>query len=183
MKQKTTKLILIAFALAIMPITIYAQLDNFKLKNYKLPDLKRQGVDINFGLAGRYKDERFIKMAGDNKETSFNSNFSGLYFSYRNSRRYQGSFSTYLSGNYNDIKHKYENLNKDDAKDLYSSFNINTNNKFYFHKQYFFGVNAYAGLNYNQGKSSEKFLIMNNFLIDLNIKVKIQVTMLGYLFL
>jgi hypothetical protein len=80
MKQKTTKLILIIFALVIVPFTIHAQLDNFKLKNYKLPDLKRQGIDLNFGINGGYYSFKYIEMEGDHTQASFDSDLTGNYF-------------------------------------------------------------------------------------------------------
>jgi len=69
----------------------YAQLDEFKLSDYKLPDIKRHQLDLKFDLNGN------MRIRDQFTEKSYYDSYSGSgmfmpeYRFYRNSRRYQGN--------------------------------------------------------------------------------------------
>ena len=122
----------ITFAL-IFTISFFckAQLDEFKLSDFKLPDIKRHQLDLNFDLNGN------MRIRDKFSEKSYYNSYSGNgmlmpeYKFYRNSRRYQGNQVArfdldYRSGR-SENQHEFSTNNILHENNEYKTFNTGLN--------------------------------------------------------
>jgi len=146
--------------------SLVAQIESFKLSDYKLPDLKRQGIDIKFGLGGNQYEDKYIGEVGDNKKSSYNGNLVGNYFLYRNTRKYQGTISTSVNGRYSFNKEKKESSDFHKYIYTHSGFSASSNNRFYFRNDFFIGLEAFASISTNLNERKEEDIDNNSFISE-----------------
>ncbi len=142
--MKTLKITFSLVAFSFM-LVANAQIDSFKLANYKLPYVKRKMLEMSFNLAG---DNDWSKMerkssSNVNKANDFNlgGNIDLNYSDFFNQEKRQGQsqINLFLSPNFRKYKSKgsgYTPKIKD--KNLSSSFYLNRKDRFYFKPKLFF---------------------------------------------
>ncbi len=135
------KLLILAIGLA-MPIFSFSQLSNFDLSSYKLPDITINKLDFTFDLSGEQSalDDQINSNPNNRSKKNVWAQTEFNYYRFRNKSNYQGSLSVdyVLSGSLEWL------INREDTMDLKKSYNsdldVNSQNKFYFIKDWFIGV-------------------------------------------
>ncbi len=140
------KITLLACCFAMSLSTTYAQSNTEKqyhfLRDYKAPDFKQKRFDIGFNLFGS-------GVTGDIKLHSFNERSNFNYSQYANSAKYQGSLnvglltdiSLYKNEDFKDFRMDYETV-------------LNTQNRFFFNKEWFIGFHNRLGIGYESENDS-----------------------------
>lgn len=142
--------LLMACCIAISLNSTYAQSQNEKkyryLRDYKAPDFKQRRFDLGFSLYGN-------STYGTDKPKRFSENSDFRYSQYSNSAKYQGDLRLGLSTYVNSFK-------IDDYRDLNMHFeiNVNTENRFFFNKEWFVGVHSRNIFGYFGYKSTNDYV-------------------------
>lgn len=150
-------------SLIISSITSFAQLEDFKLSEYKLPDLKRQQLDLITNFGGFYENDN--RISGDRSSKIFNgSGMMDIYYNfYRNSAKYQGSQSALLGGSYrvSNYEYIYTNSSYQNNERKYSRWvgeiDLQSDNRLYFDDLNFFEIDLnakYSNQHYNTNNNS-----------------------------
>ncbi len=113
-------------------------LSDFKLSDYKLADVNQQRLNLDFGFS-----------LSSRQFNSFNNNdilgnFSPTYFTYRNTRKYQGEGSYNLRTSFfkNSNQRNTDFTNKRNLTRL--GFSVNVQNRFYKNEKLFFELDLIA---------------------------------------
>ncbi|MBE9469153.1 MAG: hypothetical protein IMY72_12645 [Bacteroidetes bacterium] len=130
----------------------YAQLNNFNLSDYKLPDLERRSLETNFNLSGQ-NDYYKINPYGQDK-TGENSYYGNIYINYKhylNSAKLQQETNLGLnfSSNFYNRKEDKELVSK--SSNINPQIYLQRNNRKYFNTNYFFETDVF--LNYQYGRN------------------------------
>jgi hypothetical protein len=145
---------LLLFSLAALPLAGHAQLSSYKLSDYVNPDYHYQSLDFQFNASNAYNPYTTIQDGDKNTETKSKANGSvaGTYYSYRNSRNYQGDLTGSLSysGAYSYDK---DGSAKTKNYGYAPSLSITSNNRFYGSNLYFFELSPSASINYSYSKT------------------------------
>ncbi|HPE56339.1 MAG TPA: hypothetical protein P5514_01220 [Bacteroidales bacterium] len=171
MKKSLFVLFVICFALGINYSKAQDSLKLFDLSRYKLPDLKRQQLDIqtNLGTALNIDDDHNDNRRINRSYTS--ANLAATYRLYRNSRKYQGdqilqNSSIIYHYKYDDFQIPYPNISKNDkseSDDFRNFLDLQSYNRFYFNGLNFVEVSPYVtGEIYNSKSSSDQNLFIYN---------------------
>ncbi|MBI9068339.1 MAG: hypothetical protein JEZ09_13680 [Salinivirgaceae bacterium] len=142
MKKLTIVLMVL---LCLFANSIFSQISNYNLSDYKVPNLKRHALSTNFSInstKNATKEEYKDTITSTNNEHSsldINSNISLGYYGYFNLDKYQGnqSFKTRTSPSYSVNKDSIGTTNESFSKNIY--LNITSTNRYYLHKKYFLG--------------------------------------------
>ena len=134
MKLKSIGLLLI---LLFTGLSTFSQFKNFNLSDYKLPDLKRKSLDLEFDLSG---GSNFNTNMNDDKYTqkSFSGNFDLVYRSFHNNSRVQQESFLRFATSYR----AYNNMFNDDKTiqnlRFYTSINFQKTYRNYFKEKKFY---------------------------------------------
>lgn len=130
MKARITTLLLILFA-----YQTFAQFENIDLSKYKLPDLKRRELDLNFNLNSDFrKYYPFHKLFSNHFDNRIQTN----YFEIRNSEKVQRNSRVNFDVSYlNEVNHE-KNTSPESKKSLFESeFTIDVEQREYFKPKFF----------------------------------------------
>lgn len=157
MKQLTTLIIFIFSS-----ITINAQLDSFKLSDYKLPFIKRHELDFTFLLNGEKGDDVSLHNNNNNISTNFSfySNLKAEYEYLFNSKKNQREGNIFCSLNSSvtsNTRHLVQN-----SQNLSNSSLLHNFNSYYDPYGYY--------VNLSTSNAMRAYLI-NNFFADFLIKI------------
>ncbi len=157
MKKLKIKLNVILLSFAFLA---NAQIDSFKLADYKLPNLKRKMLVTSFGLNGsnnNQKDEtQAISQIFKNKKSVFNGNLNMLYsdFLYKEKHEAESKIKIYCVPTFSTTKKELNNktnTKKDNTLDL--DFRLRRNDRFYFVPKFF--VELAPNFHYNLRRVKE----------------------------
>jgi len=176
MRKLTPAIFVLPFILVFF--TANAQLDEFDLSDFKLPDLKRHRLDIATQLNSNFQNDNRISDDIENKIQSMGANIDLRYSFYRNSEKYQGN--QVITGDAFYQGSKYDNTYSQPNPNFYEwrkynylsgHIGVESDNRFYFNGLTFleadmnFGINRinrknefkeYIGLNTDYQTSSYK---------------------------
>ena len=146
--MRKNKQFLILILLSLYEIS-FAQLKDFNLSDYKLPDLKRKALETNFNLSGNNYYYNGTEKVGSN---DYNSNVLVNYNHYLNSAKYQreSDFGLDFRSNFQNRKNNDKLLNKLSNFEPLLYFNIE--NRKYFQTNKFYETNL--NLSYKYGKNT-----------------------------
>ncbi|HEX2393779.1 MAG TPA: hypothetical protein VHI78_00440, partial [Bacteroidales bacterium] len=138
---------------------VFSQLTSFDLSKYKLPDVKRKQLDLNFDLSESYNNNKAKPEDGEtNSDTDFNFYNSTRigYRSFVNTDRFQSDQYYFLGLSPEFLKQKNSGGDLDKKTEISTSFEIRSENRIYFRNQYFFeaDINFYGGI--NNDKTTDK---------------------------
>lgn len=149
--MKKLKLGLLLFATSLF-LNGFAQLNNFDLSKYKLPDLKRRTLETNFNFHGDniYEENANQNIARHN-ERKTNNYFGDIYLNYNyylNNSKFQRTSSLYLnlSSNLNETKLDKKLLNK--IRSISPELNYKFENRKYFKGNSFFEIDLMLDYKY-----------------------------------
>jgi len=150
-------------AIGLLPITTIGQIENYPIKDYKLPVIKRTSLDLGFstnssGLNGNVKGDPTGKATNSNFSFSGQGNASWNYY-YQSPKWQRTSYaSSSIQGNATGSKSKQANEDNRDYSSLYTSFSFSNHSLYYFSEKLFTSFHPYGGVNYDRGKSSNKYI-------------------------
>ena len=133
-------------------LTLRAQLDEFDLSDFELPDIKRHQLDIGTNLGSRIKNSNQISDDTETKIFSSSANLHLRYKFYRNSKKYQGDQyarfnGSFSSANYdNEYKYVTPYTNERAYNILSGDLYLISNNRFYFKGLSFFELDMDVNL-------------------------------------
>ncbi len=146
------------FGIAIMVILtasqLFSQFTDFKLSDYKLPNMKRKSLDINFNMQGTNSSTSSEEHISNTREkrnyTDFDSNISALYKSYLNNESLQRE----IKFGFGFLWNSYKSTANDENRWKYSSINpslyIDFINRKYYNNQQF--IETSIKFNYDYSK-------------------------------
>jgi hypothetical protein len=125
-------------------LNLQAQFKDYSLSNYKLPDLKRHQLDLNFNLNDAFYllDNNVNDTIGNRTNLDFAGGLSPSYYYYRNTDKYQGSVSSFLSAGKSFSKGKEENKEKTEYRGFSENWIIDSKNRFFFRRNLFIEPNV-----------------------------------------
>ncbi len=162
----------------------FAQLNTFKLSDYKLPYLKRRALDINFNMEGTNNFTKFTldseNNSDKNQESSYTNNIRLNYNSYLNSikKQQQTVANLYLSSSFSGSKQN--DMFKRKSYGISPLFEFRSYNRYYYKTNNFFEINYTLNYRYEKtgNKSWEEDILndkrnrtSNNFNVSLPIKI------------
>jgi hypothetical protein len=170
-KPKIMKRNLLLFSLSIASLLCSSQTDKFDLSKYKLPDIKRQQLDVFFQSNGQNSSSKyFFEDKSDslkNEDRQFNGEYSLRYSYYHNSPKIQSFISACNLGNYSKSKHDRTNYYLIDNKYFYNYLSFDYNLKYFFSPSNWFVATvphyslSYYNRNYNDENSDSKSIYTN----------------------
>jgi hypothetical protein len=141
---------------------LQAQISEYKLSDYKLPDIKRHMLDFDFDFSNyhNFLDNESV----NNRYLNMNGGSDISYSFYKNSRRYQGWI--YLDEELDCRLTNYETDTVTKSREQYFSSNtiISSNNKFFNHKEQFVFANFFSTIRYDHAKYKIEEYQNNNWL-------------------
>ena len=126
--------------LAIFPQFIFAQITDFDLSTYKLPDIKRHQLDLNVGLDGGNSYYDYYQKLYDNqteKRNNIGGDFGINYQFYRNSEIYQGNQLIGITLGSSFVDRKDEDGYVGEEFNFDNTIGINSENRFYLNRKFF----------------------------------------------
>jgi len=146
------------FAL-IFTVSVYSQiqLDEFKLSDYKLPDIKRHKLDVNFDLNGGIQLTDYFSEKSYYNSTTGRGVFMPAYSFYRNSRKYQGQQEArfnldYYAGKWDNQQEFYDGnkyFQDHNSKSFQTGLDLFSENRFYMGDEIsYFEVNFNSQIEY-----------------------------------
>lgn len=162
------KLIIISL-IAIAPFLLKAQLTNFDLSSYKLPEIKRHQLDLNFDFSGRsYSNDQNYRNSTDyyNKSNYVDGDIGLGYSYYKNSSRIQSNQNYRMMINSSFEDRKSENKLLEQSYDINGYFSLNSDNRLYFKPTTFFeldfNLDVNTGISNAENKEYESSSEYNN---------------------
>lgn len=150
-------------AIGLLPITTIGQIENYPIKDYKLPVIKRTSLDLGFstasdGLTGNVKGEPVEKATNSNFSFSGQGNASWNYY-YQSPKWQTSSYATSsIRGQVRtNSKEDQSNKNNTDNSSLSTLLFVSNSSLYYFRKNLFTSFSPHGGINYGRGKSSIKY--------------------------
>jgi len=139
-------------------LNIQAQFKDLSLSNYRLPDLKRHQLDLNFNLNDGY--HLMEDNVSDTIDNIFSHHFAGglnpYYHYYRNTRKYQGSVTSILNISKSFYAGNVGANYKTESRNFSEEWIIHSNNRFFFKNNYFIEPNMNLSDDYSQMKSQDQ---------------------------
>nr|NQU94505.1 hypothetical protein [Bacteroidota bacterium] len=128
--------------------TVFAQLDEFKLSDYKLPNLKRHQLDLILNSGSDINNETNSIEGHKSDYSGINGNFFANYNYYQNSIKYQGQQNISLDSRYSMLNQQTESDNlppykyTTDLSQIQTTININvqSDNRFYYRNLKYFEI-------------------------------------------
>ncbi len=155
----------------------FAQIKDFDLSKYALPDLKRSSLETYFNLANSFdsqtENDQNIKLS------SFDSDWQINYITYLNTAKYQrtSQLNSTFSNDWN--KRKYVENSNYKSNFLNSRISYELTNRVYFDKNFFYETDASVYYNYlhhfsneSENNQPEEENVNNQHLIMLNLPLK-----------
>jgi len=136
-----------------------AQIENFDLSTYKLPDIKRHQLDLNAGLDGGNSYYEYYRRLGNDyteKLNGINGDFGVGYRFYKNSESYQGNQYVGIGLNADFKDEKDENGFVGEQFYFRNNFQISSVNRFYIRNKFFLESDLYFGQSYSKRNSSDE---------------------------
>ena len=149
-----------AFILATTIFSSHAQLNDFNLSDYKLPDLDRRVLETRFSLNGsNYYDKSPMYSLPNFKELNQNQYGSSAFLNYNhylNNTKYQrnSNYAINFNSNYYNRKQDGELFNK--SNQMSPALYIQTENRRYFEGGSFIEADLDISYEYSSGKSYSK---------------------------
>jgi hypothetical protein len=137
------KFLTIISVLVLFATNSFSQIDPVDFSQYKYPDLNRHELVLNYDLFNelfKYRINDNSSALTKNSQFNFNNEFTADYFSYRNSRKYQGSNRLSLSAfmSYSNDKHDSSTfkINRYVVDPSFSGYN-----RMYLNEKWFYELN------------------------------------------
>lgn len=182
--MKKTRLILSLIALICFSTT-YAQIENFKLSDYKLPNLERRTLETNFNFSGNNNyqkiEENFNDYEQKENRNNYNGGFNINYNYYLNNLKIQRFSNLKLSLSSNINNHRTDGISKTKNNSINPSINYQLINRMFFEKEKFIETDLnFDWLYYNSNyylKDLENNIVSideNNKNMDMTISIPIK---------
>ncbi len=155
------KLSLLALGIAFLA---NAQVDSFKLTDYKLPYLKRRALETSSSLSSRNKHNIYnhndISTKRTHKTNTFDANFNIIYTDFVNmqKRQSESKMRFYFVSDFDNNKFSDSNISdfKNNSKALISALEINKKDKFYFTPKFFFELAPLVNYRFIENNTDSK---------------------------
>ena len=142
-----------------IPISAFAQYENYKLEDYVNPDYKRQELDFKFNLGGDISSWKQQNRGWDyiwsrnNESIAGNANIA--YHKWKNSLEFQGltAISSSISGAYDN---KEEDNSAIKSNDIRASIDFSHTGLYYSNDKKFIEFSPYAGFIYQDMNDKDK---------------------------
>lgn len=160
-------LTLAATALAVYGTTI-AQIQNFDLSKYQLPELKRHSLELGFNSSGFQNNYKSMYNSNHNSfNFSGNGNLDYNYFSNSESLQRILNTSLKLNSSFENSKSDYihsnaTNIQKTNSFRLNPYFNTDLTNRNYFKPSFFYETNIKLSCNYSNYRSKDEGTMTNS---------------------
>jgi len=152
-----------------------AQIENFDLSTYKLPDLKRHQLDFNVEYnGGNSYYEKYQRLGTDytNKTNDFGGGFGIGYRFYRNNQTYQGNQYIGIGLNSDFSDKKDENGYVGEQFNFSDNITINSYNRFYVKDKFFLESDLLFSQYYSKRNRNDD--LYNDETINKNIQLDAQ---------
>ncbi len=150
MKKRKLWLIFICW-FAFNNLNIQAQLNDFNISEYKLPDIKRQGIDLNFNLSG---NQYTTDINQQSKKYNVSNSFNGNYFLTVHKRKFQSynyAGIDYSMGLYNQ---ESDTISKLKSHGISTNTRVSSYNRFYIQNEYFILLEFSGKIGFYNNKST-----------------------------
>lgn len=152
----------LALGIAIVCSTLSgkAQLNDFDLSSYKLPELKRQSLETNFNLNGSNSYIKENDPYFNNERELSRNRYSGSFFvdyrTFLNSAVYQRESNLRFDFQFEKNNYKYHDIFTNKGQQIMPQLNYNLVNRKYYNTELFFETNVDAGFMYYNFKDLDE---------------------------
>ena len=136
----------------------FAQYENFDLSKYKLPEIKRHQLDVEFGADG---ESEYRKVNYDNSETNIDDNFNAninsslLYSYFKNTEKVQGNLDIDFVTSFISDRRERNSVVLDDKSTFNNVLRVSYEAKYYLRNQWFYLLDPYLYLSYNHRENDD----------------------------
>ncbi len=157
--MKQLKQTIWTIAIVLLPFSIFAQIESYPIKDYKLPVIKRTSLDLGFstnsnGLNGKVKGNPSGK-ATDNR-FNFNGSGDASWNYYFQNHKWQTNSYAYsnISGDIGTSDYKQGSEIKTSSSQLNTSIHAYSSSLYYFRDKLFISLSPGGSINYDRSKLS-----------------------------
>ncbi len=136
----------------------FGQYENFDLSKYKLPDIKRHQLYMDFGANGASKYRRVNYDNSDtNIEDDFNANINSslLYSYFKNTEKVQGNLDVDFLTSFIRDKQERNSVVLDEESSFNNQLRVSYEAKYYLRNEWFYLLDPYLYLNYQKEKDDD----------------------------